>query len=65
MLKFSCSLCGAILFPEEAIRHIDRLHGDIYVSCPFCRSQCEKYIETEDTEATEEIGEDCDFLKKA
>ncbi len=58
MLKFNCTLCGAILFPDETIRHYDRLHGDIYVSCPFCRSQCEKYIEDESSETKEKENEE-------
>ncbi len=54
MYKYNCTLCGAILFPDEAICHCDRIHGDVYVSCPYCRSQCEKYDEAEDMEDAEE-----------
>ncbi len=53
MYKYNCTLCGAILFPDEAICHCDRIHGDVYVSCPYCRSQCEKYDEVEDAEERE------------
>lgn len=54
MHKYNCTLCGAILFPDEAICHYDRIHGDVYVSCPYCRSQCERYSEAEDGEDVEE-----------
>ena len=39
---------------------LDRIHGDVYVSCPYCRSQCEKYNEEEDGEDGEENENDED-----
>ena len=40
MRNYLCTLCGVRLTPDETIQHYDHIYGDLYVSCPYCRSEC-------------------------
>lgn len=42
MTAYICTLCGLRYSPEETIQHYDYLHGDLYVICPSCRSECKR-----------------------
>lgn len=55
MRSYICTLCGARLAPDETIQHYDHIYGELYVSCPYCRSDC-RPDEDEDCCREEEYG---------
>jgi len=50
MANYVCTQCGLRYSAEETIQHYDYLHGDLYVICPSCRSECRCEREKEDEE---------------
>ena len=54
MINYVCTQCGMRYAADETIRHYDFLHGELYVICPDCRSEC---IPEEDEEYEEESEE--------
>lgn len=54
MANYFCTQCGLRYAPEETIQHYDYLHGDLYVICPGCRSECRREKEDEGEDITEE-----------
>lgn len=50
MTAYICTQCGSRYSAEETIQHYDYLHGDLYVICPGCRSECRRDEEGKDEE---------------
>lgn len=58
MINYVCTQCGNRYSPEETIQHYDYLHGDLYVICPGCRSECRKEYEEDDEEEDADENEE-------
>lgn len=47
---FRCTVCNEILEPYRCMYSADEGHCELYVICPYCGGECEKYEEDGDEE---------------